>query len=67
MSTGFFKKGGAAPKLAGGMPGSSGPSQYVSRTATFGANRDIAAAQGILKAAGKSQRSAAYAPGPKKT
>jgi hypothetical protein len=73
MSTHFFAKGGPAPKL--NIPGSNlearaaGAATGAARGAAIGAQKDLGAAQGINKAGAfkPSQRSAAYAPGPKKT
>jgi len=72
MGSSFFKKAGANP-TPGGMQGlearAMGANVGAARGAAMGAAKDIGAAQGINKAGygGPSKRSAAYAPGPKKT
>jgi hypothetical protein len=72
MGTHFFA--GKAPNI--GTPGeiglasrAAGAASGAARGASIGAQKDIGAAAGINKAAAykPSQRSAAYAPGPKKT
>jgi hypothetical protein len=72
MGTSFFKHN-APPQFGGGNPSIearalSAPS-YAARGSAIGAQKDVGAAQGINMAAykGPLKRSAAYAPGPKKT
>ncbi len=69
MGTHFFK----SPQLSGVSQNlearAIGAGTYAARGAAVGAQKDIGAAQGINKAAyqGVPKRTAAYAPGPKKT
>lgn len=71
MGTGFFKSS-AKPMQASGMNMEAraiGANNYAGRQAGSGAAKDIGAAMAINKSGKplqKSQRSAAYAPGPKK-
>jgi len=73
MGTHFFAGPGKAPQ---GTPSglnfesrAAGAATGAQRGAAMGAQKDIGAAQGINKAGygGPSKRSAAYAPGPKRT
>jgi hypothetical protein len=71
MGTHFFA--GKAPQISGGPQNMEaraiGSGIYAARGAAAGAQKDLGAAQGINKAAnqGVPKRTAAYAPGPKKT
>lgn len=73
MGTHFFTKAPANGLTGGNLQGlearAAGATTGAMRTASIGLQKDIGAAQGINKAAygGPSKRSAAYAPGPKKT
>ena len=71
MGTHFFA--GKSPQIGGGAQNMEaraiGSGIYAARGAAAGAQKDIGAAMGINKAAnqGVPKRTAAYAPGPKKT